>query len=95
MFLDILYSYYYYIIQIRIRIMKNRLKVFRVMHNMTQETLAEKLLITRQTVISIEKGKYDPSLSLAFRIAKLFDSRIEDIFLYEKSDKTEKRRWLK
>jgi putative transcriptional regulator len=64
--------------------MKNKLKVYRAMHDLTQEALAEKLRVTRQTVISIEKGKYDPSLELAFKIADLFDVTIEDIFLYEK-----------
>ncbi len=61
--------------------MKSRLKVLRLIHGMTQEELARKLGVTRQTVIAIEKGKYDPSLKLAFKIAKLFDTKIEDIFL--------------
>jgi len=63
--------------------MKNKLKVYRAMHDLIQEVLAEKLGITRQTVISIEKGKYDPSLELAFKIAGLFETKIEDIFNYE------------
>ena len=63
--------------------MKNRLKVFRAMHDLTQEALADRLRVTRQTVVSIENGKYDPSLPLAFRIAGLFNVKIEDIFLYE------------
>jgi len=63
--------------------MKNRLKVFRAMHDLTQEALADQLRVTRQTVISIENGKYDPSLPLAFRIANLFNVRIEVVFLYE------------
>jgi len=63
--------------------MKNRLKVFRAMHDLTQEALADQLRVTRQTVISIENGKYDPSLPLAFRIANLFNVKIEDIFVYE------------
>lgn len=50
------------------------------MQDLTQEALAEKLGITRQTIISIEKGKYAPSLELAFRIANLFKVKIEDIF---------------
>jgi len=62
--------------------MKNRLKVFRAMHDLTQEALADQLRVTRQTVISIENGKYDPSLPLAFRIAGLFNVKIEDVFLY-------------
>jgi len=63
--------------------MKNRLKVFRAMHDLTQEALAEQLRVTRQTVISIENGKYDPSLPLAFRIANLFNVKIEDVFIGE------------
>ena len=63
--------------------MKNRLKVFRAMHDLTQESLAQKLGVTRQTVVSIENGRYDPSIGLAFRIAKLFNVRIEDVFEYE------------
>ena len=63
--------------------MKNRLKVFRAMHDLTQEALAEQLRVTRQTVVSIENGKYDPSLPLAFRIANLFNVKIEDVFLYQ------------
>lgn len=65
--------------------MKNKLKVYRAMHDLTQEALAENLGITRQTVISIEKEKYDPSLELAFKIAQLFKVKIEDIFNYEAS----------
>jgi len=63
--------------------MKNRLKVYRAMYNLTQEELAKKVGVTRQTIIAIEKGKYDPSLELAFRIARFFGVRIEDIFIYE------------
>jgi putative transcriptional regulator len=60
--------------------MKNRLKVFRAMHDLTQESLAGKLGVTRQTIVSIENGRYDPSIGLAFRIARLFNVRIEDVF---------------
>jgi putative transcriptional regulator len=67
--------------------MRNKLKVYRAMHDLTQEELAARLSVTRQTIISIEKGKYDPSLELAFRIARLFKATIEDIFLYEREDK--------
>ena len=63
--------------------MKNRLKVFRAMHDLTQEALADQSRVTRQTVVSIENGKYDPSLPLAFRIANLFNVKIEDVFLGE------------
>jgi len=63
--------------------MKNKLKVFRAMHDLTQESLASKLGVTRQTVVSIENGRYDPSIGLAFRIARLFNVQIEDVFEYE------------
>lgn len=66
--------------------MKNRLKVYRAMYNLTQEELAKKLGVTRQTIIAIEKGKYDPSLELAFKIARFFKVKIEDIFIYEEDD---------
>ena len=65
--------------------MKNKLRVFRAMHDLTQEALANRLRVTRQTIVSIENGKYDPSLNLAFRIAELFNVRIEDVFEYEGS----------
>ncbi len=57
--------------------------MFRVLHDLTQEELATRLGVTRQTVVSLEIGKYDPSIGLAFRIAKLFNVRIEDVFEYE------------
>lgn len=67
--------------------MKNKIKVFRAMHNLTQENLAKKLNVTRQTIIAIEKEKYDPSLELAFKIAELFEAKIEDVFIYEPNQK--------
>ncbi|UXM84786.1 helix-turn-helix transcriptional regulator [Methanococcus aeolicus] len=63
--------------------MKNKIKVYRAMYGLTQEDLAKKLGVSRQTIISIEKGKYDPSIKLAFKIAKYFNVKIEDIFIYE------------
>jgi putative transcriptional regulator len=62
--------------------MENKLKVFRAMHDLTQEDLAKGLGVTRQTIIAIEKNKYDPSLNLAFKMAKFFEVTIEDIFIY-------------
>ena len=62
--------------------MKNKLKVYRAMNNLTQEELAKELGVTRQTIIAIEKDKYDPSLILAFKMANFFKSAIEDIFIY-------------
>jgi putative transcriptional regulator len=59
---------------------KNRLKVLRAERDWTQADLAERLEVSRQTVNAIEKGKYDPSLPLAFRISRIFALPIEDLF---------------
>lgn len=53
------------------------------MHDLTQESLAGKLGVTRQTIVSIESGKYDPSIGLAFRISRLFNVTIEDVFEFD------------
>jgi len=50
---------------------------------MTQDELSEKLDVSRQTIISLEKGKYNPSINLAFKLSRLFECTIEDIFIYE------------
>ncbi len=63
--------------------MENRLKIFRTQRNFSQAALAERLGVSRQTINAIEKGKYDPSLPLAMKIAQLFDCAIETIFLFE------------
>jgi len=63
--------------------MKNKIKVYRAMHDLTQDALAKELGVTRQTILAIEKGKYDPSLELAFRISRYFHTTVEDIFLFE------------
>jgi len=63
--------------------MKNTLKVQRAIHDMTQDDLAKKVGVTRQTINAIELQKYDPSLSLAFKLAKLFNVRIEELFKHE------------
>jgi putative transcriptional regulator len=60
--------------------MKNKLKVLRAENNWSQTDLAERLGVSRQTIHAIEAGKYDPSLPLAFKIARLFQMKIEDIF---------------
>ena len=62
--------------------MKNKIKVFRAMHDLTQEALANELGVTRQTILAIEKGKYDPSLELAFKIARYFGVSINEGFIY-------------
>lgn len=64
----------------------NRLKVYRAMQDLTQGELAEKMNVSRQTIIAIENDKYLPSLKLAFRIAKYFNVMIEDIFQFEDSE---------
>ena len=63
--------------------MKNRLRELREAKGLTQEELAKALGVTRRTVIAIEKGRYDQSLRLAFKIARFFGVKIEDVFLYE------------
>ncbi len=63
--------------------MKNKIKVYRAMHDLSQEALAQKMGVTRQTILAIENGKYDPSLFLAAKIAKLFNVRIDDVFLLD------------
>lgn len=60
--------------------MKNRLKVLRAMRDWSQQDLAERLGVSRQSVNAIETGRYDPSLPLAFRIADVFELAIEEIF---------------
>ena len=69
--------------------MKNTLKVERAKHNMTQADLAEKVKVSRQTINSIEIGKYVPSTLLALKIAAVFETRVDEIFSLEKSDWTE------
>ncbi len=61
--------------------MNNRLRELRDARGWSQGELAERLDVSRQTVNALETGKYDPSLPLAFRIARLFERRIEDVFL--------------
>ena len=63
--------------------MKTNLKELREKRNLTQETLAEKVDVTRQTILFLEKGKYNPSLRLAYRIAKVLNAKIEDVFSFE------------
>ncbi|GAK12999.1 helix-turn-helix transcriptional regulator [Geomicrobium sp. JCM 19039] len=63
--------------------MENRMKELRKAQGLSQEGAANLLGVSRQTIISIEKGVYNPSLPLAFQIAKLFDKKIEEVFLFE------------
>lgn len=68
--------------------MKNKIKVFRAMHDLTQEDLAHAIGVTRQTILAIEKGKYVPSLDLAFKIARHFQVNVEEVFQYEDGIRT-------
>ncbi len=64
--------------------MEHRIKELRTSFGWTQEQLSQKLGVSRQTIISIENGRYSPSLELAYKMAKLFQLSIEEVFLFEK-----------
>ena len=68
--------------------MENNLRVLRAMKNITQQDLASKLGVTRQTILAIENGKYNPSLELAFKMAKYFETTIEQVFFYKEGGPT-------
>lgn len=70
--------------------MKNKVEQMRKARGLNQEDFARMLRVSRQTVSSIETGKYNPSLDLAFAIADFFGKRIEEIFIYEKGAENEK-----
>lgn len=63
--------------------MKNNLRDLRKIHHLTQEKLSELTGVSRQTIISIESGRFDPSIKLAYKMAKVFNLAIEDIFIFE------------
>ena len=66
--------------------METRIQELRKTHKLSQAELADALGVTRQTIISLEKGRYTASLELAFKIARFFGKSIEDIFIYEEMD---------
>ena len=66
--------------------MKNRLEEFRNLNKWSQQELAARVLVSRQTIISLENGRYNPSILLAFKLAKLFNVKIEELFLYSEED---------
>lgn len=63
--------------------MNNRIKEYRVRYSLTQEDLAKKVNVRRETIVFLEKNKYNPSLRLAYDIAKVFGSKIEEIFIFD------------
>ncbi len=63
--------------------MKNHLEILRTQAGLTQQELADRVYVSRQTIISLENGRYNPSILLAFRLSKLFSRTIEEIFIYE------------
>ncbi len=63
--------------------MDNHIKELRARYNLTQDGLAKKVSVRRETILFIEKGKYNPSLKLAYEIAKALSSKIEDVFILE------------
>ena len=68
--------------------MKNNIERERKVHGLTQSALGELLGVSRQTIISIERGRYNPSLALAFQIARVFGCTIEDIFVYDEEEES-------
>jgi len=66
--------------------MKNNIREFREVHGLRQEDLAERTGVSRQTVISIEKGNYNPSIMLALKLARALDVRVEELFMLEEGD---------
>jgi putative transcriptional regulator len=63
--------------------LENSIRVLRAVKNISQEQLAQELGVTRQTIHAVETGKYNPSLDLAFKMARFFEKSIEEIFIYE------------
>lgn len=66
--------------------MKTRIKEFRARHNLTQEALANMVGVRRETIVFLEKGKYNPSLKLAYRVSRYLDTTIDELFIFEDSD---------
>ena len=66
--------------------MKNKIRELREQLNLTQQALAEKVEVSRQTIISLENGRYNPSIFLAYKISKVFNLSIEIVFIFEEED---------
>ncbi|MCZ7384993.1 MAG: helix-turn-helix transcriptional regulator [Candidatus Methanoperedens sp.] len=69
--------------------MKTRIKELRARYDLTQEDLAKKVGVRRETILFLEKGKYNPSLKLAYDIAKVLKSKIEEVFIFEEESSLE------
>jgi putative transcriptional regulator len=65
---------------------KTRIKEFRARYDLTQEALAKMVGVRRETIVFLEKGKYNPSLKLAYKLARVLETTIEDLFIFEDSD---------
>lgn len=63
--------------------MNNRIKELRARHNLSQDDLANKVGVRRETIVFLEKGKYNPSLKLAYDISKVFNQQIEEVFIFD------------
>ena len=66
--------------------MKTRIREFRARYNLTQEELARRVGVRRETILYIEKGKYNPSLKLAYKIARALNTTIEELFIFDEDD---------
>ena len=66
--------------------MRTRIREFRARYNMTQEELAKKVGVRRETIVFLEKGKYNPSLKLAYKVAKVLHTTIEELFIFDEND---------
>lgn len=85
--MDLYYKWkVYFTFYIRGDVLKNRLEELRKKHGINQEKLANDLGVSRQTIGSLENGRYNPSIVLAFKIARYFGVNIEDVFIYEEID---------
>ena len=66
--------------------MNNRIKEYRARYDLTQEDLAKRVNVRRETIVFLEKGKYNPSLKLAHDIAKVFEAKIEEVFIFDNEE---------
>ncbi|PKL59248.1 MAG: transcriptional regulator [Methanomicrobiales archaeon HGW-Methanomicrobiales-4] len=72
--------------------MKNRIRIYRAIHTLTQEELARMIGVTRKTVNSIEGGRYNPSIDVAYKMAKIFGITIEELFCFEEGEEPSRER---